>query len=269
MKFEQRVPVPSHSVSARCGEGEVTVEVQQNFLGNGCLNWSVVGGFSLLGNRWRRLLWPFHVPSAPFSWCLKNKGFRLETRIGKLNGTVKMGHSVLITANGTDYGLADQYYVSSYFFTLRRAIRSAQTLSLQWRIKNPFYLSCGWTCTCRECYWLDQEKKWPQVMVLIQAVLFFFSLFVLRKRSVDPSKWCDLRRLRRPRHRWPHPEVPDRATWLRQHNDGVWLSCTVCPLLCIWSHCNIFILSLDDRKGPRLHLFSDVLSNTHRQHLHF
>lgn len=35
--FEQRVPVPADSVAARCGEREVTVEVKQNFLGNGVL----------------------------------------------------------------------------------------------------------------------------------------------------------------------------------------------------------------------------------------
>ncbi|XP_068165562.1 zona pellucida sperm-binding protein 3-like [Antennarius striatus] len=35
--FEQRVPTPAISVAARCGEGEVTVEVKQNFLGNGQL----------------------------------------------------------------------------------------------------------------------------------------------------------------------------------------------------------------------------------------
>lgn len=34
VKSEQRVPVPAASVAVRCGEGEVTVEVKQNFLGN-------------------------------------------------------------------------------------------------------------------------------------------------------------------------------------------------------------------------------------------
>nr|XP_046238214.1 zona pellucida sperm-binding protein 3-like [Scatophagus argus] len=34
VKFEQRVPVPAASVAVRCGEGEVTIEVKQNFLGN-------------------------------------------------------------------------------------------------------------------------------------------------------------------------------------------------------------------------------------------
>ncbi|XP_038574811.1 zona pellucida sperm-binding protein 3-like isoform X1 [Micropterus salmoides] len=33
--FEPRAPVPSNSVAVRCGEGEITVEVNQNFLGNG------------------------------------------------------------------------------------------------------------------------------------------------------------------------------------------------------------------------------------------
>ncbi|KAM9836037.1 zona pellucida sperm-binding protein 3-like [Aulostomus maculatus] len=37
VKYEQRVPVPADSVAVRCGEGEVTVEVKQNFLGNGQL----------------------------------------------------------------------------------------------------------------------------------------------------------------------------------------------------------------------------------------
>ncbi|XP_054479995.1 zona pellucida sperm-binding protein 3-like [Anoplopoma fimbria] len=37
LMLEQRVPVPADSVAARCGEGEVTVEVKQNFLGNGQL----------------------------------------------------------------------------------------------------------------------------------------------------------------------------------------------------------------------------------------
>ncbi|XP_070711812.1 zona pellucida sperm-binding protein 3-like [Pempheris klunzingeri] len=37
VKFEQRVPVPATSVAVRCGEGEVTVEVRQSFLGNGQL----------------------------------------------------------------------------------------------------------------------------------------------------------------------------------------------------------------------------------------
>ncbi|XP_034073263.1 zona pellucida sperm-binding protein 3-like [Gymnodraco acuticeps] len=35
--IKQRVPVPADSIAARCGEGEVTVEVKQNFLGNGQL----------------------------------------------------------------------------------------------------------------------------------------------------------------------------------------------------------------------------------------
>ncbi|XP_008280136.1 zona pellucida sperm-binding protein 3-like [Stegastes partitus] len=34
VKFEQRVPVPAQSVSVRCGEEKVTIEVKQNFLGN-------------------------------------------------------------------------------------------------------------------------------------------------------------------------------------------------------------------------------------------
>lgn len=58
---------------------------------------------------------PLNIPSALMS---KKERFRLEAQIGKLNGTVKMGYSLLITANGTDNGLGDQYYVSSYFFTL-------------------------------------------------------------------------------------------------------------------------------------------------------
>ncbi|KAM4602176.1 zona pellucida sperm-binding protein 3-like [Polymixia lowei] len=37
VKFQQGVPVPTDSVAVRCGEGEVTVEVKQNFLGNGQL----------------------------------------------------------------------------------------------------------------------------------------------------------------------------------------------------------------------------------------
>ncbi|XP_010738843.3 zona pellucida sperm-binding protein 3 [Larimichthys crocea] len=37
VKFEQWVPVTAGSVAAHCGEGKVTVEVQQNFLGNGQL----------------------------------------------------------------------------------------------------------------------------------------------------------------------------------------------------------------------------------------
>ncbi|XP_071320683.1 zona pellucida sperm-binding protein 3-like [Trachinotus anak] len=37
VKIEQRVPVPADSVAVRCGEGGVTVEVKQNFLGNGQL----------------------------------------------------------------------------------------------------------------------------------------------------------------------------------------------------------------------------------------
>ncbi|GAA6228474.1 zona pellucida sperm-binding protein 3-like [Lates japonicus] len=37
VKLEQRVPVPADSVAVRCGEAEVTVEVKQNFLGNGQL----------------------------------------------------------------------------------------------------------------------------------------------------------------------------------------------------------------------------------------
>ncbi|XP_054649527.1 zona pellucida sperm-binding protein 3-like [Dunckerocampus dactyliophorus] len=32
--LEQRVPVPADSVAVRCGEGEVVIEVKQNFLGN-------------------------------------------------------------------------------------------------------------------------------------------------------------------------------------------------------------------------------------------
>uniref|UniRef100_A0A665TAM9 Zona pellucida sperm-binding protein 3 n=1 Tax=Echeneis naucrates TaxID=173247 RepID=A0A665TAM9_ECHNA len=36
-KLEQRVPVPAESVAVRCGERKVTVEVKQDFLGNGQL----------------------------------------------------------------------------------------------------------------------------------------------------------------------------------------------------------------------------------------
>jgi len=36
--IKQRVPVPANSIAARCGEGEVTVEVKQNFLGNVVFN---------------------------------------------------------------------------------------------------------------------------------------------------------------------------------------------------------------------------------------
>ncbi|XP_077368480.1 zona pellucida sperm-binding protein 3-like isoform X2 [Festucalex cinctus] len=35
--FEQRVPVPADSLAVQCGEGEVIIEVKQNFLGNGQL----------------------------------------------------------------------------------------------------------------------------------------------------------------------------------------------------------------------------------------
>lgn len=35
-KFEQRVPVQADSVLVHCGEAKVTVQVKQNFLGNGC-----------------------------------------------------------------------------------------------------------------------------------------------------------------------------------------------------------------------------------------
>ncbi len=59
----------------------------------------------------------------------------------------------------------------------------AQTLTLQWCIKKPFYLSCGWTSTCCECYWLGQEKKWPRVMVLI----FFPLLFLGNHQLIHPS----------------------------------------------------------------------------------
>lgn len=35
---KQRVPVPANSIAVRCGEGEVTVEVKRNFLGNVVFN---------------------------------------------------------------------------------------------------------------------------------------------------------------------------------------------------------------------------------------
>lgn len=41
VKVEQQGPVQADSVAARCGEGEVTVEVKQNFLGNGS-SWFLV-----------------------------------------------------------------------------------------------------------------------------------------------------------------------------------------------------------------------------------
>ncbi|XP_030607042.1 zona pellucida sperm-binding protein 3-like isoform X2 [Archocentrus centrarchus] len=37
VKFEERLPVPADSVAVRCGEVKVTIEVKQNFLGNGQL----------------------------------------------------------------------------------------------------------------------------------------------------------------------------------------------------------------------------------------
>ncbi|XP_040888564.1 zona pellucida sperm-binding protein 3-like [Toxotes jaculatrix] len=37
VKLEQRVPVPADSVAVRCGESEITIEVKQDFLGNGQL----------------------------------------------------------------------------------------------------------------------------------------------------------------------------------------------------------------------------------------
>ncbi|XP_049609808.1 zona pellucida sperm-binding protein 3-like isoform X1 [Syngnathus scovelli] len=49
--FEQRVPVPADSLAVQCGEGEVIIEVKQNFLGNGQLirpSDLTLGGCSLL-----------------------------------------------------------------------------------------------------------------------------------------------------------------------------------------------------------------------------
>lgn len=179
VKFEQRVPVPADSVAVRCGEGEVTIEVKQNFLGNGCRNWSVVGVF-FAG------CWGHFTCLLLCSLDVWKQRVKLEAWIGKLNGTVKMGHSVLITPNGTDYALGDQYYVSSYFFTLRRGILLSQMLSLQRRIKKPFYLSCGWTCTCCECYWLDQEKEMASGNGLDLSCAFS-SLFLGNRQLIHPS----------------------------------------------------------------------------------
>lgn len=34
VKSEQRVPIPADSVTVQCDEGEIIVDVKQNFLGN-------------------------------------------------------------------------------------------------------------------------------------------------------------------------------------------------------------------------------------------
>lgn len=136
MKSEQRVPVPAASVAVRCGEGEVTVEVKQNFLGNGCqlLVWI------------DPLCFMFCFFCLQWLWCLKNDGVRLEAQIGKLNGRVKMGQSALINANATVSAINIMFSLN--FFTPRKEHScplDAQMLTLQWGIKKPLYLSCGWT----------------------------------------------------------------------------------------------------------------------------
>lgn len=164
---------------------------------------------------------PFNMSSALMS---KKERVRLEAQIGKLNGTVKMGHSVPITANGTDYGLGDQYYVSSYFFTCRRSILHFCLVFKCWLYSDT--LRCLFICPVAEpalaVSVIDQTRE-RNGFRFRPDLSCAFSSFVLRKWSVYPSKWSDIRRLRCARHHWPHPAFPDRATGLQQRKEGVWL----------------------------------------------
>lgn len=172
--FEPRVPAPAVSAAVRCGDAEVTVEVKRNFLGNaaGCLFELIhceEGGFVRRGTS----TGPFNMPSALMS----------EKRMGQVRGP-----NWKIEWDGEDGTLSADYckwhrlwaWRSILCFLLflhsekehSACLFGAQALTLQRCIKRPFYLSCGWTSTCCERYWPEQEKKWPQVMGLIQAAPF-------------------------------------------------------------------------------------------------
>lgn len=85
-------------------------------------------------------------------------GVALEARTGNLNGSLKMGQSALIAANGTEWQMADQYYVSANFFhSVKKhsaGIRWSDPLALHWEKK-------AFICPVvePECYRLVQGKK--------------------------------------------------------------------------------------------------------------
>lgn len=100
VKSERRVPMPAASVAVRCGEREVAIEVKQNFLGNDCHLRLRIDPQRFM------FLSAVSTSKGQFSCCdvwKKKHQVRPEAGIGKLNGRVKMGESVAITANGTGW----------------------------------------------------------------------------------------------------------------------------------------------------------------------
>lgn len=113
MKFKRRVPVPADSVAVHCGEGELTIQVKQNFLGSS-----------------RFLVWV-----APPELCLM---CLLKCEVGQGGVDEALGADCC----GTDCGRGDQYYVSSYILVQMRGALDAPMLTLQRCIRKPFHLSC-------------------------------------------------------------------------------------------------------------------------------
>lgn len=160
VKSEQRVPVPAASVAVRCGEGEVAVEVKQNFLGNDCqlLVWIDPLCF--------RFCFVFCLQ---WLWCLKKiesgqrpglenwtEGWRWDSRRWLLQMPQSL-RSILCFLL-----ISSLWERSVHVHSMLKCWLYSEAL------RNLFICPVAEP----ECYWLYQEKKWPRVMDLIQAAPF-------------------------------------------------------------------------------------------------
>ena len=155
MKFEPRQPVPAVSVAARCGEGEVTVEVRQNFLGNGCrfLVWIDLLCFFCFCFFVQSCTGPLTMASS----LLSEKGrVRLEgARIGEIEWN---GEDGTLSADYCKWHRLMDRAINIMFPLVsslgeRSILRWSSGGSKRWLYSDAlrnlfFYLSCGWTSTC-------------------------------------------------------------------------------------------------------------------------
>lgn len=177
------------------------------------------------------------------------------------------------------YGPGDQYYVSSYFFTRRKEHSALKRWLYGDALRNLFYLSCGWTCTCLRVLLTGPGGEMASGNGPYLSCIFFFfffssPLFLGNGQLIRPSDLtlggCAAR------------DAADHILQFQTELQGCGSTLTVCGsllslrpstfFLCIWSNCCacvcVFLLP-DDWRIPHLLLFSEVLSNTHWQHSHF
>lgn len=200
---------------------------------------------------------------------IEDTGVGLEARTRKLNGSLKMGQSALIAANGTEWLINIMSLLIS--FTLRKKHSACIcwfgstdfTLRVE---KKGFYLSCSWTWV------LSTGPGKERASGSGSLFKWLLSAFVLRQRSAYPSKWSDLRRLRRATNLQPHPGLPDSVTRLQQCVEGVFLSfffflpsaLLFCKFKLTFFGGFFLPFTLDDWRHPRLLFLPCVFAYTHR-----